>query len=95
MDKNQKSKILSLIDRGTWKHSWHLEHSKFGYTDWSNKKNIEKCLEIAREAREEALALSMLGREVESILRSELHDIEQQEKIDAMPEEDNIVTSGD
>jgi len=45
---------LRLIDRGEWKHSWHLKKNIYGNIDWNHVENISKLKEQIAEARNEA-----------------------------------------
>ena len=40
--------LRQAIDRGEWKHSWHLPKNSAG-VDWNNPETIEKCREILEE----------------------------------------------
>lgn len=78
--------VLQLIDISTWKHSWHLNKNEYGYTDWGNKSNLDKCLDVAHAANTEATDLLALSDKVITILTAELALIEKQEEIDMAAE---------
>ena len=82
MKKEDKRLVLSLIDKGTWQHSWHLTKNTYGYTDWSNKENIKKCSDIASGYQQEAMELLELAGKVSTLLIGEHAKIETQERID-------------
>lgn len=90
MNKKNKQLILGLIDKGTWKHSWHLLKNKLGYVDWMNKKNLIKCREIATQMANEGMNLMHLAGQVNAILTTEICEIEIQEKIDTLPEKETL-----
>jgi hypothetical protein len=77
----QEKKIISLIDRGTWKHSWHLRQNQYGAIDWRNKQNIEDCLKECQRAKDSAMDLLVLAREVNSILNERLAEIKEEEEV--------------
>lgn len=89
MTKDEIQKILNIIDKGTWKHSWHLLKNKYGYTDWGNKKNLQECYDCAIKAANEGMNLMHLAGKAKTILAAEILEIEIQEKIDAEPCENN------
>jgi len=45
---------VRLIDRGEWKHSWHLKKDRYGNIEWNHVENIAKLKEQIAEARNEA-----------------------------------------
>ena len=55
---------IKLIDRGEWKHSWHLK-TKNGLVDWENQENKECVSRELVSARLEAHKLMDLCEEVE------------------------------
>ena len=63
---DSRDKILSLIDRGTWKHSWHLPRNRHGWTDWFSKETRKKVRQILLDDLEET---SRLKEELEETLR--------------------------
>jgi hypothetical protein len=56
----QEYKILSIIDSGSWKHSWHLPKNKNGYIKWDSLEARDKVAEIMAEKRLQAE--SMIAR---------------------------------
>ena len=82
MNGDDTEDVLGLIDRGTWKHSWHLNKNRYGYVDWNDKENIEKCLEIANDAIKESQALGVIAQNCRSILMHAKTAVLEQERID-------------
>lgn len=43
---DNKDAMLTAIDRGEWKHSWHLPKDEYGYIKWDDEtvKKIEEVL---------------------------------------------------
>jgi hypothetical protein len=46
--------IENVIDRGIWKHSWHLPKNEYGHTDWCCAETESRCHELLLEAQQEA-----------------------------------------
>lgn len=63
--RDQKEAIFALIDRGGWKHSWHLPTDAQGYHDWSSPAMAERIMELVQEAKEEATALLIQASEID------------------------------
>ena len=89
LNKYEKESVLSLIDRGGWKHSWHLNKNKYGYTDWWDKKNLQDCLDLAKRAHEEALGLTRLAERCKTVLYATISEIEDDEKAAIAEENEN------
>ncbi len=53
---SQKKTVLAIIDRGEWKHSWHLPSNGYG-TDWRNPETLEKCITVLTEMKADAESL--------------------------------------
>jgi len=66
----QKQTLLQFIDRGSWKHSWHLEYDTYGAVNFSSKKNLKKFRDLIFEAHEEARSLRIQACEASRILNS-------------------------
>lgn len=49
----RKKDIIRLIDRGSWKHSWHLDKDSYGEIDWASPANIENFANLISNAEEE------------------------------------------
>ena len=45
----KRNDIIDLIDRGQWKHSWHLPKDKHGFIDWHNEETKRKVYRILIE----------------------------------------------
>jgi hypothetical protein len=42
-------RIVSAIDSGSWKHSWHLPKDDSGFIDWWSEKTAVKVKEILED----------------------------------------------
>lgn len=69
----EKELILSLIDSGSWKHSWHLPQTKYGHVDWSNPSTIKTCLAVVVEMKAEAIQMIRRIESIDMRLVSELN----------------------
>ena len=52
-----KDAAKRLLDRGGWKHSWHLPKDTNGNTLWYDDRTIDKVRQQVAEAKEEAIDL--------------------------------------
>jgi hypothetical protein len=64
-----------LLDRGVWKHSWHLP-KQHGYTNWHHKGTVKALREQIDQAREEARELRNLAARVEKFVNDTLAEEE-------------------
>ena len=50
-----KNDIIRLIDRGSWKASWHLDRDSLGHgaINWASPANIQRIAELIGDAEEE------------------------------------------
>jgi hypothetical protein len=71
-----KDLCLSLLDRGAWKHSWHLPLTCHG-VDWRHTKTRDKLKEEVAEAMKEAHRLIVLAGKVEKLLNFETSEEEE------------------
>lgn len=56
-----KESILKLIDRNTWKHSFHMKKNPYGEIDFNDENNRKTIREQIQEAHREADALKELA----------------------------------
>lgn len=61
----QSKAIVRLIDRGEWKHSWHLPKSEGGSIDWWHPGTLERVKQEKEEAIKEAAELLSLAISIE------------------------------
>ena len=61
----QQHTVLRLLDRGAWKHSWHLPKDRYGYIDWWHPNTIMKVRREKEIAIKEAIELLKLAESVE------------------------------
>lgn len=54
----RKKDIIRLIDRGSWKASWHLAKDSYGEIDWASPANIQRIAELISDAEEEQRQLA-------------------------------------
>jgi crotonobetainyl-CoA:carnitine CoA-transferase CaiB-like acyl-CoA transferase len=71
LTEEEKRKIRAAIDRYEWKHSWHLQTDRNGYTNWDSNENLIKCRHVLEEYRREALqfaaACDILAGRIKSV----------------------------
>ena len=53
----EKEQVLAVIDRSSWKHSWHLPKDRWGYTAWHEAETYRQCREFLRDAQGSAQTL--------------------------------------
>jgi len=70
---DNKELCLALLDRGQWKHSWHLPRTSHG-VDWRNSKVRDKLAEEVKAAKDHAHQLIILATKVEKLLNFETAD---------------------
>ena len=63
----QRDLIRGIIDRGEWKHSWHLPKDSNGYIDWFGASTSVRVRELLEEALSEGIRLAAAA---EKILRT-------------------------
>ena len=61
----QKERIYRLLDRGAWKHSWHLPKDQHGYINWWHDDTAKKVAEQKEAAIREAVALIVLAESIQ------------------------------
>lgn len=49
----EEKRVLRFMDRGSWKHSWHLPQ-RHGRVDWLDQRSIDRVRDQVAEAREGA-----------------------------------------
>ena len=47
-----RERVIQAIDRGEWKHSWHLPKNNNGDIDWFDSETAKKVREILEDERE-------------------------------------------
>lgn len=62
--------FLDLLDRGSWKHTAHMEKDEFNRIIWHHQENIDRIKEQIAEARKEAEDLRILADEAEKALKN-------------------------
>ena len=63
-------KILdALLDRGEWKHTWHMPKDQYGNVDHFHPDGLKMIREQIKEAREQARNLLALADNAETILK--------------------------
>lgn len=68
----EEKKILKFLDRGEWKHSWHLQQREDGHGhEWEHSdKNIGRIIMELRKAKDQMCKLAFSIHEVEEIMKS-------------------------
>lgn len=61
----QSDAILAIIDRGEWKHSWHLPKGQNGYIDWFSPATAKQVVRLVKEAEDEAINLLACCRKID------------------------------
>ena len=61
----QRDKVLALIDRGEWKHSWHVPKYEDGRINWWSNELRQKVIEEKEAAIRHAHALLGLALSIE------------------------------
>lgn len=75
--------IRRLIDRGEWKHSWHLPQTSSGAIDWWNPATTEKCLSVLAEMKTECLDVIKRIEQVDVACANHLEYLKEMVKEDA------------
>ena len=63
--------ILILLDRGSWKNSWHLPKIRNGYIDWSSPETVARVQEEVLRAGHEVGDLTAMIQKVRIALAEE------------------------
>ena len=68
MTKDEKEKLLDFVDRGSWKHSWHMKRDVWHNIDFDNEENVATMRRCIADARKEANWLIVNAQACEDIL---------------------------
>jgi hypothetical protein len=49
LSKELEEEVLQAVDRGAWKHSWHLKLSPWGNIDFNSEENLSKIIEVLQK----------------------------------------------
>lgn len=72
----QKDEIKKVIDRGSWKHSWHMiKNNTYGGIDWVSIDNLKKMQEICENEKDYAINLATRATNALTWLNDEIRDI--------------------
>jgi hypothetical protein len=68
MTRDEKEKLLNFVDRGSWKHSWHMKRDELHHIDFANEENLATMRRCIAAARKEANCLIVNAQACEDIL---------------------------
>lgn len=59
-----RKRIENVIDRGEWKHTWHLPKDRYGHADWFSPDTATEVRELLQDAIDHATLLLTESREL-------------------------------
>lgn len=69
MTKGEREMVISFMDRGEWKNSWHMKKDRYGYVDFRSQANLDQILRECDGAEASARRLIVTARAVRGIVQ--------------------------
>lgn len=76
LSQKSKDEIIEAIDRGNWKHSWHLKLSRYGNIDFDSEENLSKMIQVLESERDFGLEVAARANRLLPLLSAQLRERE-------------------